>query len=550
MVQVLIFSDRNHIYHDPNSLTGFTATGLVRYCGTYRVATELRNAGYSCMVIENFSFASLDTLFEIAKKYVGKETLFVGLASTFLTRRTDIKRKPEFLENFPQIEMYGREPGEIKELFNYIRSLNPQVKFVVGGSRVKLNGKDPYTGSPDLEFFDYYFSGLADRSVVQLANYLSGKTESIVTRQIIQPEYKNTRLYITDEDYPFNDYSNCDIVLGPNDLIFPGETISMEIARGCIFNCSYCDFGLLGKKYNDWTRNAKTIRENIIRNHDLFGTTNFWFVDDLINDSMEKVQLIYDVIEKLPFKIRWRSYARLDLFWKHRNMAKMLLDMGCDHVQMGIETFNKDVGKHVGKGLGEPRIIDTLDYLHSEWGDKINIFASFIVGLPGDTEKNVERVLDYISKKDCAIHQARFFPLFVFARQKAEIEKLGYKVNHLGMVPNHWTKEGEIDSFQTAFNIAEMANKESHDIIVNRMFKTKRFFEAFFSWPLRPMHTGLNISKKEYTALKTDPKINLQKMIDFMWAKESARRNEYLDLVLKHEYKHTEKKIINIFPNA
>lgn len=543
MIDVLLFSDRNHIYHDPYSMTGFTATGLVRYCGPYRLATELRKAGYSCMVIENFSFMSFAQLCDIVKKYVGKNTKLIGLTTTFMAKRTKEIRREELSSYLPQYDILGRTPEEIDLLFYFIRSNYPNVKLALGGSRVRYDSKGPHTGEPKLNLFDFYFSGLSDRSIVELVKYLDHKTNELIVRKT-RCEYEIERNYIVEKDYPYHGFRESSIDYSENDLIFPEETISMEIARGCIFKCSYCDFSdLLGKKFNDWTRSADSIRASFIRNYELYKTQNYWLVDDLINDSMEKVDFLCDIIQSLPFPVRWRSYARLDLFWKNKNMAQRLLDSGCDHVQMGIETFNRDAGKQVGKGLGEDRIIETLAHLKQVWGDKVNLFASFIVGLPGDKEENVRRVVDYVVSEESAIHNSRFYPLFIFDKQKSGLEKLGYNIHNMAITPDHWTKVDNtgIDSFQTAFKIAEQANNDTAKAIEHKMFgESRRFFDVFFSWPLRPMHSALDIQKYEHETLKNS-NIRLSRMIDFLWDKETDKREEYLDKVMKHEY---------VFPTA
>jgi hypothetical protein len=63
----------------------------------------------------------------------------------------------------------------------------------------------------------------------------------------------------------------------------------MEIARGCIFSCAYCHFDLIGKRIGDWTKNPETIKEEMIRNYELYGTTHYMFSDELINESLPKL---------------------------------------------------------------------------------------------------------------------------------------------------------------------------------------------------------------------------------------------------------------------
>ena len=48
--------------------------GFGRYAGTYRVATELRDSGYTVQVIEFFTRMDKDELLKVIDKFVTKET--------------------------------------------------------------------------------------------------------------------------------------------------------------------------------------------------------------------------------------------------------------------------------------------------------------------------------------------------------------------------------------------------------------------------------------------------------------------------------------------
>ena len=57
--------------------------GFGRYAGTYRVATELREAGYTVQVVEFFTQWREDQIIKIIDKFVTKETKLIGFSCTF-----------------------------------------------------------------------------------------------------------------------------------------------------------------------------------------------------------------------------------------------------------------------------------------------------------------------------------------------------------------------------------------------------------------------------------------------------------------------------------
>lgn len=57
--------------------------------GAYRIATELRNNGYSVQVVDFFGYMNRDNINIIIKKFVGKSTLVLGFSSTLFAPSDD-----------------------------------------------------------------------------------------------------------------------------------------------------------------------------------------------------------------------------------------------------------------------------------------------------------------------------------------------------------------------------------------------------------------------------------------------------------------------------
>ena len=65
-------------------LTEVCSPGFGRYAGTYRIATELRDNGFSVQVIEYFTRWTTEELKSAIKRFITEETLMVGISTTFL----------------------------------------------------------------------------------------------------------------------------------------------------------------------------------------------------------------------------------------------------------------------------------------------------------------------------------------------------------------------------------------------------------------------------------------------------------------------------------
>ncbi|MEO9629277.1 MAG: radical SAM protein [Sulfitobacter sp.] len=387
-VNVVIFSDVNGVI------------GFGRYGGAYRVATVLRNAGYSVQVVEFLASWSLEDLRDIAAKYIDRSTLFVGFATSLLIKR-ETKTAIERLERTKSNRNGGHLPQDddfVAEMFSIFRRRNSNVKIVIGG------GKSAVTGMGGVDFWMW---GPADVSAVALCRHLE-KDVPLITRKA------RSGVAVAHADYPFHGFSESHIDYQLQDLIFDGEHLPIEIDRGCIFRCTFCANQLFRKK-GQMIKGRKTLHDEMQRNFNLFGTTGYMFCDDTTNDSREKVTELHRNITSLPFQISWTGFGRVDVIHTHREQRELLLDTGIKAILFGIETLNHEAGKGVGKGLNPMKVKDTLRYLGETWKGKVAMTGSFIVGLPGEDEDSVYRTAEWVQSDDCPLDTAIFSPLNIRA---------------------------------------------------------------------------------------------------------------------------------------
>lgn len=218
---------------------------------------------------------------------------------------------------------------------------------------------------------------------------------------------------IKEISYPYSqkEFENSTIEYQPNDIIFSNEALPIEIARGCIFSCAFCKYDLIGKKVGDWTKTENTIKNEMIRNYELFGTTHYNISDELINESVDKLKMIHNIIVSLPFKVEYTGYARIDLIWRYPEMRELFLESGAKCLLFGIETFHEKAGKAIGKGLSPEKVKETLHYCREKWKNKILMTANLIVGLPYEPEEHVLSTLDYLLSDDGPLDIWTYTPL-------------------------------------------------------------------------------------------------------------------------------------------
>lgn len=387
--------------------------GYGKYAGTYKLATEIRANGYTCQVIDNFSWLGVDRLKHIIDKFITDDTLLVGFSCTLNEKRINGK-----------VQHWGIPDDEFFTLLKYIRNKNTKIVTCAGGSRV--------TNNSDWQGIDYIVLNKGDIAILKLIDHVTKGAELKTTSNKYSKIVNGDDYFYTQENF------NCSkIIYEGNDIILPGESLPMEIARGCIFSCAYCHFDLIGKRIGDWTKNPVTIKAEMIRNYELYGTTHYMFSDELINESLPKLNMLANAIAQLPFKIRYTSYARVDMIHRYPEMRELLLESGAISLAFGIETFNVKAGKAVGKGLDPDKVKKTLHYCRETWKDKIITSSNFIVGLPGETEQSIWDTVDYLISDDSPLDVFGFLPLFIRegedgrpgSKIDADPAKFGYTLN-------------------------------------------------------------------------------------------------------------------------
>ncbi|CAB4241663.1 BchE, magnesium-protoporphyrin IX monomethyl ester anaerobic oxidative cyclase [uncultured Caudovirales phage] len=398
---------------------GIAVVPYLRPVGPYQLANVLRQQGYTVQVIDQYPWIAhlgVDTAIKLFDKFVGPDTLWIGYSSTWFKRIDTLAAGPD--DHLPGGVMKDPEDfrtntllftdEELYRIKDFVLNKNPNVKFVLGGGRAPAGRRG--VGRP---LIDYYIEGYADNTVVRFSEWCKDTTQPINALE----NKDGSKSIIDDHKATGFDYHNFKFRWHDSDFVNKDETLPMEIARGCIFNCAFCSYPLNGRKKMDYLKNPEVLREQFIDNYNRFNTTRYFFLDDTFNDSVEKLQILHDeVFAKLPFKIKFGAFMRLDLLHAHPETIPLLRDMGVSGVFLGIESLNLEANKAIGKGIGQERIIETLTTLSREWPDAI-LDGQFIMGLPNDSEETIRAWLDILLTPEFPLTAAKIEPLHLDSRK-------------------------------------------------------------------------------------------------------------------------------------
>jgi len=340
------------------------------------------------MVIDFFAdIVKQGKITDVVKKYVTKNTKMVGYSSTLMG-----------------YNIYGlplNSKLEILEVINnHIKTVSPNVKICYGGTK-SLALENSIKNSPknfNLNF-DFIVHGLADTSVVELMEYITNKKMFPIGRtvngvRIVEHDVKASRF----------DFRNSIQEYQPHDLIVDGESLSIETARGCIFRCAFCSYPLLGKNKNDMSyyKTVDCMAQEMRTNYQNYKTVNYSIVDDTFNERTDKIVNLIKARDAAKVDATFVSYIRIDLVERYPEQMKLLKELNLRGMFFGIETFNHEAGKIIGKGLHPDRTKEIL-YEFKEVFPTANFTAGFITGLPGESISDFMRTVEWLERDDCPI---------------------------------------------------------------------------------------------------------------------------------------------------
>ena len=391
-------------------LSDVYAEGYIRGAGAYRLATELRKNGYSTQVVDFCSRLTEDEARKVFDKFITSETKLVGVSNTFMHNEGHKIFEQDWMFNLLQ---------EYKDKYN--------LKFAIGGNR----GGIGHYNKAAKTLFDILVSGFADKAIIKIAEACRKNDLTLLKSK----KFNDKQILVDCKfEYIYDDFQNSQIIWEKQDCIFPGEALPIETARGCIFRCSFCFFPGNGKRgTNDYMKNKDILQQELLRNYEMFGTTVYDIMDDLLNDSPEKCEFVHDVFTSLPFKVQYGAYARADLLISQKQTLSLLEESGCIGMQFGIETLNKKAGSAIGKGMGRHKTIEGLQWVKEN--SNISLGSGFIMGLPFESLESMRETVEWLDSPTCPLDNKEVYALsipslkshFDYSKLMVDPMKFGYK---------------------------------------------------------------------------------------------------------------------------
>jgi hypothetical protein len=338
-----------------------------RGAGAHRIASFLREQDWDAEVVDYIFFWKLEELKELVRSRVTSSTVFFGF-STLFNAWTD----------------------DLNSFTKWLKETYPTIPIVIGGQSVLLT---------PAENIDYWVDSYGENAILAVVQDILGTgTAPLVTDMNYFGKRKVVRGLVAYPSAPLPGYH---VEFEKRDFMRPWEMPTIETSRGCKFSCEYCNFPILGVK-TDQSSEQRYFKRQLEHAYDNWGIKNWLMADETFNDRPEKIQKFADVVDELSFTPWFSAMLRADLLVKNQDTWEDLVRMNCLGHFYGIESFNKDSGKIIGKGMDPEKIkqglIDFEKYTDIHAPKRYNGHISLICGLPKETKETWNDGIAWLNK--------------------------------------------------------------------------------------------------------------------------------------------------------
>jgi radical SAM superfamily enzyme YgiQ (UPF0313 family) len=193
------------------------------------------------------------------------------------------------------------------------------------------------------------------------------------------------------DDLPFILYELFDM---DKAKIFLFEPWSVQMSRGCPFNCKFCaDIGLWKRHFR--IKSVERVIEELKLLKDKYGVNRFSFCDIMPTYNREWLKRICRYMIDNNTEMNWTCFSKAEII--SSQILELMKKAGCYCIFYGIESFSNKMLRIMNKGYKAKAAIDTLNLTN-----KIGIKARFklLFGFPGETKETLRKNLLTFKKLD------------------------------------------------------------------------------------------------------------------------------------------------------
>ena len=342
--------------------------------GLAYVASALEKAGFTVEVLDNYQLQNtVDKVKQEIKKH-GPE--IVGISCSSVTYQKCV------------------------ETAKVVKEVKPSCKVVAGGWHPSFV-PESMLQHPEI---DYVVIGEGENSMVELATYITKGCDKSVAAKIPGVASMLNGKMVKSPPKPIDDI---DQIPYPAWHLFPMEIYDRRMdylsvrpvdvinaTRGCPYNCNYCENRRLwGAKCRAFSP-LRLVNEIEYMAKD-FGSRGIYFIGDNFTINKRQTLEFCKLMKERKLGIKWVCDTRVDLI--SPELLKEMKSAGCETIFFGIQSGSPRILKRLNINLTVDKVVEGFKMCRDEG---IQIACSFMLGIPGETVRDMETTYKFAKKLD------------------------------------------------------------------------------------------------------------------------------------------------------
>ncbi len=316
----------------------------------------------------------------------------------FNNRKTFFNELEEYLKEVKLVGFtcFSTDVYEVKNLIDFIKSKNKDIKIVVGGPHAVLLPEQ----TCKYENIDFVCYGDGEVALAELIHKInSNDTDYSDVKGILYKEdgkVIKTPPARTAEFFPI-DYE----MLPDKKKKTYGKYMQVLTGRGCSFKCTFCYNAIIGQKW--FPRDIVNMVDEIEELVNKYGTKQIYFRDENFFQSKDRILQFIELYRQRGFSFKWRATIRANYFndnYITPELLKELESINCEEMKFGLESASERVLKYLRKGIKIDKVKNMIVNLSKV---KITGNYSFLIGIPTETfeeYKETIRLIKFIKDTD------------------------------------------------------------------------------------------------------------------------------------------------------
>jgi len=299
------------------------------------------------------------------------------------------------------------------EFARYVRIQAPSSPIVWGGVHPTLLPEQTASN----EYVDIVVRGEGELIIKDLANTLASNKPLDTVAGIT---YSLTGLIKNNPDGNIIDLDTQPIAL-PYDLLqmdrYPAVKsgrFHIQTSRGCPHRCGFC-YNIYFNK-NKWrAKSAKRVVDEIEYILTKFSQVKIIDpMDDNFFVDKKRVEEICRGILDRKLEIQWRANCRFDYLSTYdKDFLELLEKAGCVELNFGGESGSERLQQFICKDVTANQMLQSVANLY-RWATSIEPYVTWMVGLPGETDDDLNQTFDLMDKMCEANPKTQHLEIFVY----------------------------------------------------------------------------------------------------------------------------------------